>query len=197
MSLGRPAAKRKQLISHRSRIRLAHPGRRLGRAPACGGGQVHQLVAGTRSTRPQAMSFGVVDASGEGILLTSAHLQSCPTFRSPPHGWPQCFTQNLALKTFLKKTLRGSRCRLTAKAPDSAMATAAAAGIDLHNASAATIRNTEPRTLGLSCCLLTRSALRPCVWEDDALGWPVLHGFAVFEVEEQPGVYAARPSSCV
>ncbi|EOD36614.1 hypothetical protein EMIHUDRAFT_455008 [Emiliania huxleyi CCMP1516] len=88
---------------------------------------------------------------------------------SPPRGWPGCFKQR-ALSSFVGAgVLRGRRCRLTARPPHKLTAEAAAAGVRL--------------SADDSCA--NAAAVHA------ALGLPVVKGYAVFELRDRPGVFAA------
>lgn len=97
---------------------------------------------------------------------------------SPPRGWPERFSQDRALNSFIGAgRLRGKRCRLTAPPPGRLFDEAASAGVlPIPGDSRA---NAE--------------ALHA------ALGWPIIKGYAVFELAAQPGVFAAlaRQWNCV
>ena len=88
---------------------------------------------------------------------------------SPPRDWPACF-KAAPLSNFTgKRRLKGTRCRLTSTPPP--VATAAAASVSLQADDSA----------GNSARL------------NGALGWPVVRGFAVFELERAPGTFVAVP----
>lgn len=84
------------------------------------------------------------------------------TLLSPPRGWPELFSSSSALKAFLgKRGLQGKRCRLTDAPLGDSLAAAAAAGV--------TLSPDDPFGNAV--------ALR------DRLGWEMIEGFAIFEVD--------------
>lgn len=100
-------------------------------------------------------------------MLTSATLASEFPTLIKPRDWPSCFKRSDALKTFLNKVIKGRKVRLTSSVPlDIAHQ---AAHIELSSSDALTARAVHA-----------------------ALGWDVMCGFAIFEVEEQPGVFVAQ-----
>jgi hypothetical protein len=97
---------------------------------------------------------------------------------SPPRGWPERFSQDRALNSFIGVgRLRGKRCRLTSPPPGRLFDEAAAAG-------------------GLPAAGDSRANAEAL---HAALGWPIIKGYAVFELAAQPGVFAAlaRQWNCV
>jgi hypothetical protein len=103
-------------------------------------------------------------------MITSAPLDSSgtPSTLIKPRNWPACFKESAALKVFLNKTIKGKKVRLTAQPPpDIAEA--------LKDVVAATGSNAD----------MVMEISR-------ALGWEVVRGVAIFEVEQQPGVFVAQ-----
>lgn len=100
-------------------------------------------------------------------LVSSAPLldSSAPPTLIKPRNWPACFKENAALKAFLNKTIKGKKVRLTSMPPD-----------DIVEAIKGVALKTDNQALEIS----------------DTLGWEVVRGFAVFEVEQQPGVFVAQ-----
>ena len=106
------------------------------------------------------------------IQLTSAAVAPSATsaLLSPPRRWPTSFKDNVELQRFLK-LLKGKRVRATSLPPVEVQSEAASvsyiAGDDATNAQR--------------------------VFE--ALGWTVMHGFAIFESEVEPNIFVAKQHS--
>ena len=85
------------------------------------------------------------------------------TLVSPPQGWPACFKENPKLKALMgKKSLAGKRCRLTGT--PSADDTGKAAAVSLNH----------------------EDSFGNALAVQEALGWEVIKGFAVFSLAEAP-----------
>jgi hypothetical protein len=93
---------------------------------------------------------------------------------SPPRNWPASFKANKTLSSFLNKTLKAKKARLTSLPVADVVAETEAASL-------------PPRSHADSAYNADRV--------HDTLGWPVLRGFAVYELAEDAGIFVARPYS--
>ena len=90
---------------------------------------------------------------------------------SPPRNWPDSFKTSVPLKTFVNKTIKAKKARLTSSSPppDIAAEAASLAPFDASAGSAATAARVA-----------------------SALGWPALSGFAIYELEASPNEFVAK-----
>lgn len=96
--------------------------------------------------------------------------QSNEELMSPPRQWPTSFKANKTLSSFLNKTIKGTKARLTSKPPDDIAADAAS--------------SVQPLSPVDSAFNATRA--------HKILGWPVLAGFAIYELKGSPNIFVAR-----
>ena len=91
---------------------------------------------------------------------------------SPPRNWPDSFKSNKVLSAFLNKKLKASKARLTSAPPADIVAEAASL----------------PKPSRADSSLNAERVQAAC-------GWPLIHGFAVYELDEPANVFVARPHS--
>lgn len=89
---------------------------------------------------------------------------------SPPRGWPACFKESASLKAFLGRTLKARKCRLVEPPPDDIAAEIGASAVRLAPDES------------------TANAERV----GRVLGWPIVRGFAIFELGAHAGEFVAR-----
>jgi len=103
-------------------------------------------------------------------MLTSSAAQvpdNAPLL-SPPRNWPNAFKENMTLSNFVNKTIKAQKARLTSTSPDDIAA--------------------EARAVALVAVGTAANAARVHA----TLGWPVLKGFAIYELADTPNVFVAR-----
>ena len=87
---------------------------------------------------------------------------------SPPRNWPASFKANKTLSTFLNKTIKATKARLSSAVPDDIKA-----------------------EVGVLPLRKIDSAANAAMVHE-RMGWPVLTGFAIFELDEQPNIFVAK-----
>ena len=105
------------------------------------------------------------------VTRDSAVVEPSTALLTPPRAWPDSFRANETLKKFLNKTLKGTKARLVGlPAPEIAQEAASA----------------------LSTPLTGNDDAEHAARIHASLGWAVLKGFAVYELEDSPSTFVAK-----